>query len=115
MALFSAPEVAGSWVVPRLQHELNFLLFASEGRVEEAITEFEGMVEQGWRWLRGPSSYLISASIISTSIYRFEDNPMLDSVRDHSRFIELLEFVKEDLAAQKEEVDAGLTIADIEH
>jgi len=115
MAYYDAPEIAPILSVPRRVHELNFLLFASEGRIEEALDAFEGMVNEGWLWLYAPSGSLINGWTISNFYFRFEDYPLLDPMRDHPRFIALLDRVKSTLAAQKAELDAGLTIEEIQH
>jgi len=94
--------------------EVELLFLASEGKVDEALTQMEAMVDNGWRWLAGfsPSSAL-SVVQVSNILFWFEDNPILDSIRDEPRFIAALDFVKADNARMLAELRAGLTLEDI--
>lgn len=94
-------------------HEGELMLLASEGRTEEALDEFEAMVEEGWRILVGPNNNTVSGEYYSFFLFRFDDNPILDSLRDEPRFIATLEFVKAENAAMLAELNAGLSIEDI--
>ena len=98
----------------RIESEIRLLFLASEGKVDEALTQMEAMVDNGWRWLAGfsPSSTLYAAQI-SAILFWFEDNPILDSIRDEPRFIAALDFVKADNARMLAELRAGLTLEDI--
>jgi hypothetical protein len=66
----------------RLLHEANMFLFASEGRVDEALTEMEAMIAAGWRFLAGIGPDRADSYRYSNSHYWFEDNPILDSIRN---------------------------------
>lgn len=66
----------------RLLHEANMFLFASEGRVDEALTEMEAMITAGWRFLAGIGPDRADSYRYSNSHYWFEDNPILDSIRN---------------------------------
>ena len=91
---------------------MNMLLLASEGRAEEALTEFELMIEDGWRWLAGYGPNTARWKFTS-SFYWFDDSPILDSIRDEPRFIAGLDFVKTENAAMLAELEAGLKLEDI--
>lgn len=97
----------------RLLHEANLLLLASEGLVEEALTEMEAMIAAHWRLLSGIAPFIIDGHLMSNSHYWFEDNPILDSIRNEPRFIAALDFVKAENAAMLAELQAGLTLNDI--
>jgi tetratricopeptide (TPR) repeat protein len=97
----------------RAQHELDMLLLASEGRVEQALDAFEAVYAEGWRWLMGPGQALTGGFIWSASGYWFEDNPILDSIRDEPRFITTLDRIKADNAAMLAELNAGLSVEDV--
>jgi len=97
----------------RIASEWELLFLASEGKVDEALTQMEAMVDNGWRWLAGFSPVTGSVIQISNILFWFEDNPMLDSIRDEPRFIAALDFVKADNARMLAELRAGLTLEDI--
>ena len=40
----------------RAQHELDLLLLASEGQVNQALDAFEALYADGWHWLSGPGT-----------------------------------------------------------
>ena len=97
----------------RLLHEANLLLLASEGRVEEALTEMEAMIAAHWRLLSGIAPFIVDGHLMSNSHYWLEDNPLIDSIRNEPRFIAALDFVKAENAAMLAELQAGLTLEDI--
>jgi hypothetical protein len=93
------------------RHHTRLLVFASRGDVDAAVDEFDAMVDAGWRWL-------MSAGAFDYTFYAvdwgwFEDSPLLDSVRDHPKFIATLERVKADNARMLKELDEGISIGDI--
>jgi TolB-like protein len=94
----------------RAQHELDMLLLASEGQIEQALDAFEATYAEGWRWLMGPGQSLAGGFTQSASGYWFEDNPILDSIRDEPRFIATLNRIKADNAAMLAELNAGLSV-----
>ncbi len=96
----------------RSSQEWELSVLASKGQVNEALDVFEAMVAEGWRWIAGNPS-TDQGSTIHNSLYWFEDNPALDSLRDHPRFKELLNVVKEDNARMLAELDSGLSLQDI--
>ena len=100
-------------ILTRINSEGMVLFLASEGKVDEALTEMEAMVDNGWRWLAGFSPITGSVIQISNTLFWFEDNPILDSIRDEPRFIAALDFVKADNARMLAELRAGLTLEDI--
>ena len=90
------------------RHHLRLLVFSSRGETEAALSEFEAMVDAGWRWLMSPGS--LEYTVYSVGFAWFEDSPLLNNVRDEPRFITLLEQVKADNAAMLAELNAGLTV-----
>jgi len=97
----------------RLLHEANLLLLASEGRVEESLTEMEAMIAAHWRLLSGIAPNIVDGHLMSNSHYWLEDNPLIDSIRNEPRFIAALDFVKAENAAMLAQLQAGLTLEDI--
>lgn len=91
--------------------ELQMYMLLVEGRDEEALDFFDSIVASGWRWLGGFGS--ATGHGYTSTKFVFEDNPILDSVRDNPRFIETLNFVKADNARMLAELEAGLTLEDI--
>ena len=94
------------------RHHARMLIFASRGDSEAALTEFAAMIDAGWRWLFSPG--LWSRMVYGVEWGWFEDSPLLDSIRDEPRFIELLDKVKTDNARMLAELNAGeTTVEDI--
>ena len=79
----------------------------------EALDAFEALYEDGWRWLMGPGQNITGGLRYAASALWFEDNPILDSIREEPRFITILEKIKADNAAMLSELNAGLSIEDV--
>ncbi|HJO12634.1 MAG: hypothetical protein QGG67_05760 [Gammaproteobacteria bacterium] len=51
----------------RSQHELELLLDASTGEIEQALAAFEALFEDGWRWLVGPGQNIVRGYRLSAN------------------------------------------------
>ena len=87
------------------------LIQAGQGQVDAALDTLESLYEAGWR---GPlMGWLDLVAPAAGDRGWFEDNPMLDSIRDEPRFITFASRLKADNARMLEEYRAGLTVEDI--
>ena len=87
------------------------LVYAGQGKVEKALEIFEKLYESGWR---GPLMGITgNASTTYGDTGWFEDNPMLDSIRNEPRFQAIAMKVKADSAAMLAAYKAGISPDDI--
>lgn len=84
-------------------------IHAAFGNTDLALSELEAAYEAGWRHLMGGRAAASSYGDFGW----FEDNPMLDSIRDEPRFIAVINAIKADNARMLAELNAGLTLEDI--
>ncbi|GAB4516914.1 MAG: hypothetical protein Tsb0010_00910 [Parvularculaceae bacterium] len=89
------------------------LVFAVQNRPEGALYQFEQLYDAGWRRSFGDAQLMFSGTAYVGDYFWFEDTPLIDSIRDHPRFVALAEKVKADNAAMLAELNAGLTLEDI--
>jgi TolB-like protein len=94
------------------RHHVRLYNFASQGDTEAALTEFEAMVEAGWRWTMSAAMF-DWIDVYGVERAWLEDSPLLDSIRDEPRFIAALDKVKADNARMLAELEAGISIDSI--
>jgi hypothetical protein len=86
------------------------LLHAGMGDTESALVALEALSQNGWsNFLMGIAGLLFEHG---GDYGWFEDNPMLDRIRDEPRFIAVVEEVKARNARMLEEYRAGLSLDD---
>ena len=83
------------------------LIHAGQGKKEAALDTFEALYDTDWRdFLMGVRAL---TNVLGGDYGWFEDNPMLDSIRDEPRFKAVVAKVKADNARMLAEYRAGIS------
>ena len=93
------------------RHHVRLLVYASRGEVDRALDAFDAMVDAGWRWMMSAGAF--DWKVYAADYGWFEDSPLLDSVRDHPRFTETLEKVRQDNERMRQVLADGISVEDV--